>query len=241
MDLEKILENYGLEEKQARVYLACLELGSATAYKLAQKTSLPRSTCYEITRVLQDKALISVFYKNKVKYFAAEDPRKTIDTAKEKIEQFEKALPRFNAVFNVAKEKPKVRFYEGAAGMKTILKEILGEAEELSGFSSSEDLILILGDYWPDFIKQRVKKKIHVRTLLRDSEKARERLVTGPQELRTVKIIPAQYEHHGLTFIWTGKIAMFSFGKETNALVIESKELSQMQKAMFDLIWDSAR
>ena len=42
-----------------------------------------------------------------------------------------------------------------------------------------------------------------------------------------------------MVFIWQNKIAMFSFKKDMEALVIESEELSKIQKAMFDVIWDS--
>jgi len=61
----------------------------------------------------------------------------------------------------------------------------------------------------------------------------------GPKQLREVKIIPATYKYHGMVFIWQNKIAMFSFKKDMEALVIESEELSKIQKAMFDVIWDS--
>lgn len=239
MNLEKVLEYYGLEKKQAQIYLACLELGSATAYKIAKKVNIPRSTCYEIMDILQNKGLVSIFHKKKAKHFNAEDPKIVINMAKEKIELLEKSLPQFSALYGSEKSKPAVRFYQGKEGMKTILKEILDEAKELVGFSSSEDLLTILDDYWPKFIEQRVKKRIPVRTILRDSKKAQERLINGPQELREVKIFPAKYEHHGLVFVWEDKISMFSFGKETTALVVESKELAQIQKAMFNFMWDS--
>ena len=51
--------------------------------------------------------------------------------------------------------------------------------------------------------------------------------------------MPDQYDHHGMVLIWGDKITLFSFKKEIIALVIESKELAQTQRAMFNFIWDS--
>jgi sugar-specific transcriptional regulator TrmB len=238
MDLEKTLENYGLDEKQAKIYLATLELGSASVQKISQKAGLPRSTCYEVLETLSQKGLISTFLKKKIKYFSAEEPEKIIDLTREKIQGFEKALPQFRALYGEARIRPTARFYQGEQGIKIILDEILKEADELLAFSSAEDLFSALPDF-PRFVEKRVKKKIPSRVILRESEKAQERKALGPKELRQVKIIPASYDYHGLIYIWHNKIAMFSFKKDMLAIVIESKELAQVQKAMFELIWNS--
>jgi sugar-specific transcriptional regulator TrmB len=239
MKLEKVLENYGLNKKQADLYLACLELGSASVYKIAKKAGLPRSTCYEILEDLRGLGLVSVFSKKKVKYYSVESPKNIISRAKEKIEIFEKNLPGFNAIYHSAKEKPTVRYYQGVSGMKIILEEVLDEAREIIGFNSADDLLATMGDYWPKFVKRRIDKKIPARVILRESPKARERKKLGPSELREVRIIPANYEHHSIIIIWGRKIAMFSFEKDMMALVIESEELARTQKAMFNFMWDS--
>lgn len=238
MNLEKTLENFGLNKKQANLYLACLELGSASVYKIAKKAGFPRSTCYETLEDLNALGLVSVFSKKKVKYYNAESPRNIVNRAKEKVEVFEKSLPGFNAIYKSAKEKPSVRYYQGKEGMKIILGEILDEAKEIIAFSSSDDLFVTLSDYWPKFVSERKKNKIPVRTILRESSKAQERKETGPQELREVRIIPSKYEHHGLVMIWGRKIGMFSFEKDMVALVIESRELNQVQTASFNFMWD---
>lgn len=238
MNLEKILEDYGLTKKQAKLYLTCLELGSASVYKISQKASLPRSTCYEVFEDLKEKGLVSTFRKKKVNYYSAESPKKIINQTEEKINLFKQAMPQFEAIYNSAKIKPSVRFYQGVQGMKQILEEILVEAKEILGFTSAEDHFIVLGNYWPDFVKRRIKLKIPVRSIITESVKAHERKKLGLQELRRVKIIPARYQHHGLIMIWGKKIAMFSFKKEMMAIVVESEELAQTQRMFFNFTWD---
>lgn len=238
MDLEKTLKNYGLTEKQAKIYLACLELGSTSVQKISQKAGLPRSTSYELLETLQQQGLVSTFQKKKVRYFSAEEPEKVVNLAKQKAESLEQSLPHLRALYGKAKIRPTVKFYQGKQQMKLVLDEILKEAKELLAFSSADDLFATL-EYFPEFVKKRVKQKIPTKVILRQSAKAKERQRLGPQELREVRIIPADYEYHGLVFIWDKKIAMFSFGKELVALIIESEELAKVQKAMFEVIWHS--
>ncbi|NQU77956.1 hypothetical protein HQ544_04650 [Candidatus Falkowbacteria bacterium] len=239
MNLEKILENYGLDEKQAKVYLACLEMGSASVQRISEKAGIPRSTTYEILDFLRDKGFVSTFLKKRVKYFSPEDPKKIITRAKGKIESLEKSLPRILAAYRRTAHQPAVRFYQGKQGMKVILDEILEEAIEIKAFTSTNDLFALLGDYWPDYLRKRIKKKIPVKVITQESAKARERQELGPQELREVKIIPESYGHHGHVFTWNNKVAIFTFKKDLVALVIESEEVARIQEATFDFMWDA--
>lgn len=239
MDLGKRLENYGLTKKQSQVYLVCLELGSASAYKIARKAGLPRSTCYEILESLREKDLVSIFHKKKTKIFNAEDPRSVITLAKEKIELLEEAIPQFAALYGNVKIKPVSRFYEGKSGIKIILDEILDDKpKEILSFGSAEDYIKSLEDYWPKFLEKRLKVRIPIRSILRESLEAEGRKKMGLQQMREVRILSSAYEHHSLIVIWRDKIAMFSFKKDEMVLVVESQEMAQAQKVMFDFMWD---
>lgn len=52
MKIQETLEQLGMHEKKAEVYLACLELGNATAYLIAKKVGLKRPTVYDIANQL---------------------------------------------------------------------------------------------------------------------------------------------------------------------------------------------
>lgn len=240
MTLEKILKNYGLNEKQAKIYLACLELGSTSVQKISQKTGIPRSSCYEILDSLHQSGIVTTYQKKKVKYFSPEDPQKIIRSIQDKVEQFKNALPQLHALYHQVTPQPTVRFYQGPTGMKTILNEMLTEAKEIRSFTSAEDLFAQLGDYWSTFLRKRMEKKIPVRTIIPDSEKARERKKLGPQELREVRLIPPAFSHHSHLIIWENKVAAFSLKGTLMALVIESPEIAQTLGQMFEFMWQTS-
>ncbi len=238
MRLEQTLKDYGLKEKQIKVYLACLQLGTGSVVKIAQKAGMPRSTVYEILESLRGLGLVTTFLKKKIKYFSAEEPEHMIRFAETKVSILKDALPELNALVGKSRQRPTVRFYQGTEEMKIVLEEMLAEADSVLCFGAPEDLFRELGDYFYKLVERRIKKKIPVRLLALDSARARERKERGPKELRTVKILPRDYEFHGNIWIWKNKIAMFSFTGDLVAVVIESRELADMQKALFENLWE---
>jgi len=238
MKLEQTLKDYGLKDKQIKVYLACLQLGTGPVVKIAQKAGMPRSTVYEILESLRGLNLVATFLKKKVRYFSAEEPEHLIRFAETKVNLLKDVLPELNALTGKSRQRPAVRFYQGKDQMQIILNEVLDEAEELIAFGVSEDLLSLMSDYHKTFIATRLKRKIPLRIILRDSSTARQRKQLGTGELRNVKIIPATHNYHGLTYVWKNKIAMFAFVGDLVAVVIESKELADMQRAMMEYLWE---
>lgn len=238
MEIQKTLENVGLNQKQACAYIACLKLGTASAYKIAKQANLPRSTCYEILDSLHQKNLITKYKRKNIIYYSPENPSELIVNEKEKIELIQKALPELRGLYMSIKNQPSTRIFEGEEGMKIILKEIVNEAKEIKGFSSVDDMFSVLQDYWSKYLEDRIKNKIPAKILYTDSPRAKERKFLGPKHLREVKILPSDYKPEGLIVIWNDKVASFSFSDKMMALIITSKQLAQTQTMMFDFIWN---
>jgi sugar-specific transcriptional regulator TrmB len=93
MHLQKTLEKYGLTAKQAKIYLATLELGSAPVNLIAKKSAIPRPSCYDILESLNNLGIASTFTKKKTRYYSVEDPRKIIKLAEQKAEDLKQVLP----------------------------------------------------------------------------------------------------------------------------------------------------
>ena len=134
-----------------------------------------------------------------------------------------------------------VSFWVGLDGMKTVLNEILEDtsAKELLAFSSVDDLFELLGKDFTAFVKKRVAKGLPSRVILRESERAWERVRLEKQELRHVRLIPPSYEHHGLMHIWGNRVALSSLKHEWIVLIIESEEVARTMKMIFEALWDS--
>ena len=238
MLLDEVLKQFGLTEKEAKIYLALLELGVASVQKIAHKAQIARPTAYDILESLKNQNLVSVFEKGQKKQYSPTDPNIILDKTRQKSKNLEEIFPQLKALYNLPMEKPKVRFYEGVEGVRVILDEVLKEGRELCSIGSAEDIFGNL-EFFPAFVKKRMALGIHTKVILRDSKKARERQKLGPKELREVKIIPADYQFHALMMIFSNKVAMISLTKNYVALLIESQELAAMQKELFRLLWEN--
>jgi len=233
----KELEKFGLSEKEAQVYVACLELGNGSALRIAEKAKQPKSTTYDVLKNLSKKGMVTMYIKKKTKYFSTSDPiilKKTIQKQKEALESM---WPELQALYNTAPHKPTVKFYEGKSGFRFVMNEILNEAKELISLSSIEDVWSTFSDFFPEFPEERTKRRIPIRIISRDSKKARERQKTGRAQLRTVKIMQTDIPFKSMLMIWNNKIALMSLGDDVIILIIESRDLVLTFKAMFELLW----
>lgn len=130
----KELEKIGLSENEAKVYSSLLDLGNATVQQIAKKTRIPRPTIYVQLESLMRKGIVATFEKGSrgkkaatKTYFRAEDPiylKKIVEQEKSELNEKEKVLrdvlPDLAKIFNFAGERPRVRFFEGVEGLKTI-------------------------------------------------------------------------------------------------------------------------
>src|SRR3989344_7822284 len=112
------LQKFGLSEKEARVYIANLELGNSLAGEIAIKANLPRTLVYDILERLIDLGLASYAIKNNKKYFQASNPEELSRILKEKLFSVSKILPKLKELQKLEGHKrPKVEIFEGKEGM----------------------------------------------------------------------------------------------------------------------------
>src|SRR3989338_8043322 len=109
------LKSLGLSDNEAKVYMAMLELGSATVREISAKAGVNRPTTYVKIESLKKMGLVSTQTKGKKQLFIAESPDQLefmIDRQKGELEQKKeelyKLLPELTSLFNVSDSKPQV-------------------------------------------------------------------------------------------------------------------------------------
>jgi sugar-specific transcriptional regulator TrmB len=56
--ITETLQAYGLTEKEAKVYLLCLEYGMMQAAKIASLAHINRTSCYDLLDLMKGKQLL---------------------------------------------------------------------------------------------------------------------------------------------------------------------------------------
>src|SRR3989344_86815 len=122
--LEKYLQDIGLSEKEAIIYLALLAVDNSSVLDLSKKTKLNRSTTYVILESLAKKGLVSETTVGKKTHYQAEPPERLetyVEQRKILLEEQAKKLkdiiPQIKTVQREAGARPIVKYFEGREGI----------------------------------------------------------------------------------------------------------------------------
>lgn len=240
-NLQTIVEGVGFEPKEALVYLACLELDGDSNTAIARKTKLNRITNYEILKRLERRRIVTSFLKRNTKYFTAVDPRILIKQAKERIALAEASTPELLAMANKLIKKPRIYFFEGIEGIKTIYDDSLNAKTDILTFTNAKDIYELLGKAYLDaYVQERIKRKISVKSLTPGDQIGKEEKEISAAVLRETHIFPPElYAIRNEIMIYDDKIAIFS-GKDEMGVIIENKVLADSFRNIWKMAQDNA-
>ena len=234
----KDLMKLGLSGREARTYIACLEIGNGTIIEISRKAELAKSTTHDTLKSLVKKGYIHPYLRGKRKIYSAVEPeilQKKVDLQRTIVAEI---LPELQAIYNDKSNKPRVRFFEGEEGVKTVLEEILREADEILAVASVDDVFSLLPQYFPKFTAERVAQGIPARIIFRNTKMAHSRKALDHKELRRSKIVDSKIPFYSMLFIWNSKVAIMTFKKQYSILVTEDHGTAQIIRAMAELVWD---
>lgn len=232
-------EKFGLERKEAKVYLAILEIGSGTALDVAKKVAIPKSTAHDILQGLVTKGLASTFRKKNKKYYTASDPEQLAERPKEQLQVFERLLPELQALAYSGVGKPRVRYFDTKVGIQVAMKEMLDEAKNLITYGNVDAVFTTYPEYFPDYTQKRIKKGIITRAILFEGPIAGELQEKDVQSIRKIKIIKPAADSSSLYWIWNDKFVIFNTIGDHSVLIVEDKRFVSLIKSMFETLWNS--
>ena len=242
MELSEVLVKIGLNDKEAKVYLAMLALGPATAYRIAPKAGIKRSISYVVLESLQSHGLVSVVPEGERKLFVASDPGKLLGEIEQKKELYKRFLPNLEALYleSSKKEKPQVQFFEGKEAVLGLYEKIY-ESKDVAFFSTIRDIL----SEFPDFPKKLNQKAIQGKV------RVRELLTMSPSDIAYGKTM----EHNNFfqqrfavgigefftdNCLFDGQVAFFAFDPFLYAVLVRSDGVYKSLKTLYEFAWAAA-
>jgi len=234
-------------EKEADVYLSLLELGKGTVSVIARKAELNRTTGYHILGSLATKGLVSISGKEPLQEFVAESPEKITELLQKKFNEYQtylnqakETVPQLKSFHNIS-DRPKVRFYEGKQGLIDVYEDTLTSHEPLRAYANFEDMHKALPEYFPSYYLRRAKKGLNIRGVVPVTPAALERQRHNKEEAREMVFVPAdKYYFSPEIDMYDNKIMIASW-KEKLGIIIESSEIADAMKKIFELAWIGAK
>lgn len=207
-------ELVGLREREAKVYLAALELGSSTAQQIAVKTGIQRGSAYAAIGILKKRGMMYESTKGKKQYFNAEKPTQLLQLIQDEKKRLQKreeelkaSLPMLEALA-ISSERMDIKRFEGWDGLESIRNILLASKTktfEIVQFAAGADSI-----WTPKFKKAGFKlKQINVGSQ-NDAEKIKSEIA-----------------------IIGDFIAIITYHEQPQGCLIKSKDASQLLKLAY--------
>lgn len=232
------LQQYGLSEKEAKVYLATLELGSAPASSIARHCKENRGTVYSIIKELQKQGIAQELKRKEISYFSVVSPDVLLKNLEEKQSAFQQTLPEMLALMNKIGDKPKISYYEWVSGIKNIYNDLLNADTDVLSFLSDDDIAPELQKFLnTEFVKKRQKAGIHASVIVSNHEANKEYLKAVQKDKFTkVKMMKNNFEGMRWEIMIYGKnkVAFVLYSpQELSGYIIESDQMSSSLKSIF--------
>jgi sugar-specific transcriptional regulator TrmB len=251
--MKNIIDNLGLDQNEARVYQALLELGPATVSQITKKAGITRTFGYQILEKLSIYGIANRVSGEGVKIrYAAEHPRNLVQFVQNRKNQWERRLkeveqrlPDLVSLFKVA-EKPVVKYQEGIEGVKNIYSQTLESKEEILSILDIEGWDIPEFRKWGRrYNRERSERKIKERILMLDTPQGRDwmknyRGLLKYTNYRWIKPeqLPGIKEFGGEINIYENKVVMALLKKPNlMGVMIESSALANILKGLFELAW----
>lgn len=247
MSVQTTLKQLGLSDKEIRVYLALLHDGPSSVRTLATAAEVNRGTTYDILKTLIKRGLVSYYHQDTHQYFLAEDPEKLNGFLRDRIQELEeskhdveKIIPELKSVYDRAEDKPVVKYYQGSKGVRTVLNDVLdvmSEAEDREYYVySASDIRQHLYEGFPNFAKERVKRKIKCKVIAVGSGGQ----LWGMDERRWLSKTEGSPTY---MIIYHKKLCLISLDKHGQpiAMIVSDPGLYQTNKMIFEQLWKTLK
>jgi predicted transcriptional regulator len=237
------LKNLGLSEKEVLVYLALLQLGSATPYQIANKAGIKRPTAYIIAEELVKKGLIVHIPGEDKKLYIAKTPDAFIEEQEDHLSAAKKILPELRSFQKNTTEKPSIMYFEGVEGLRQAYrykqKELHGK-EIVGFFTSNEDASPAVMQVFLEWNEYKESHHTHVRGITVDTPHLKPFAKFIGEEMNSIqaKFLPPE--------IYSAKVSIESCDNQfvricliesIETLIIESPKFALAIKEILEITW----
>ena len=243
MSIVEELQILGFDKKEAKVYFALLQLGRATAYRIALKSGLKRPTVYVVLEDLRQKEAVLKTPYAKRHVYIAKPPDELIENARNKVNTLISLLPEIKALA-AGDGKPRTIYFEGIKGIKQILFYRLEEMaeKEFVGFSAYEENL-------PKELEEAVDKyneflrmnNIKTRGIVPKHPSLSKWRKSDKEYLREMKKVPlSSYDSRVSMDAGEDFVRIIAF-KDLQGVIIENKFVAESLRQIFEMVWKSIK
>lgn len=253
--IEQLLSELGLSEKETAVYMSLLKLGIASASEIARESGVTRTHIYDIAESLRRRGVVTETTEANVRKFEALDQAGLLahlSRRQKELERLSNKLRHASADFAALRQKgtqrPSVRFFEGPEGIKNIYEEIRrdlirhGKPTELLTIFSPAQVEQAMPGWFEAEEYIDVGPQVNKRGIVYDSPLFRSYLerMKHSSVQHAYKLWPEELgEFPSDTLCWLDKMTYIDLVDYPYGFVIENAAMTKSFRMWFYQMWDT--
>lgn len=234
------LRNLWFKDKEISVYMYLVEYWVSAASEISKNLNIAKSTINFLADSLRKKWILKKSFKQKTWFYEA-DIDDLENVYKQEMQKKEEALGKIIPILKEKNKnifsKPKIIFIDWVENCKKAYLDLLKIKWWFIEFWAHEDLENAFSKkFMNDFIRKRVEKDIFCHAIWNNSEVEKLLREKDSKELRSIKIFPKEFwEVNSSIVVYENKILILNLKWVYSWVLIESKELSQTMKTIFNI------
>jgi sugar-specific transcriptional regulator TrmB len=237
-----ILLELGLNEKEAKVYLASLSLGPTAVLQISGVCGIKRSSIYPIMERLKRLGLMVEQIRGLKTFYQAEPPEKLELVLEERKAKFKNSLPDFSKLYNLQGQHNIIKRYDGIQAIKSVYEDLLLKIKPHQDYliiSDQSKWVALDEKYFSDFARRRAKLPINIRMLQIDTPVARWYKKYEANFNFKIKFLPKNTELVTNLVIIPEMLVIHQLTPPVMAMVIDNKSAIQLHQQLFEIIWNT--
>jgi len=244
-EIYNILKEYGLSDKEIKVFLYLVENNGTTAYQIAKGTKIYKSTCYDVLERLMEKGFASNNRDNNKMIYSVRDITEVLGVVKSKEGLLMSLIPMIKNL--ESKERTFVKHVDSESaflGIDTKIAELAKKGELTFVYMignnpkiTSKSSAILIQRLIDELSKANIKKSVKCQGLwdfrFKNNQFMRNFAVLG--ENRFIDL-PSQ----ATTIIFDGHIVFFFIEDKPNTIEIKNQKISGEMKSYFEKLWKLA-
>lgn len=244
------LEELGLDEIEAKIYLHLLENGPRALLELSRETNIDRSKIYRCAEKLIQKKLLEQLNDAWGKKIKAADPNNIALLIEEEAEKISKKKASLSGLLTDLSNLPayvkrefEVKHYRGQEGLRQMLWNQLQAKKEIFAFSHKNKNDIVGKPYAEKIRTEQVERKIVLYEIENETDQGDFWYtdISGWKDFYKSRYIPPdklKIKQYIAVFNNTVAIINWSDGEEVGVEIINSY-YADMQKQIFWNFWES--
>ncbi len=236
--LLKTLEDVGFSDKEAKVYLALLELSSGAVSQVAQLTDLKTPIIYVVLEKLIKQGYVTKVPEKKVNEYQALDASIILGQAKLNAKNLEQMLSVFQTLPNKNKKRPKLHYIETKEGILKIYDEMINARQGFFVISHKKVKEEFPGamERW---VKNFAKSRFQLKGLYLTSDSPGDIMLAKIMKKvgQKVKILPGLEKMNMYFTVYDDKLAMTFLDEGPFMVLVESAGLFDSMKPITEMLW----